>query len=221
MSDKLILIGTGEIANIAYEYFMKDSPYEIMGFAVNSEYKTTNKFRNLPVYCVENLSNEYPPESCKVFIAMGNGRLNYDRTHMYNVMKKKGYTCASYINSHSIIWHNVILGENCFILEQNVLQPFTTIGNNVFMWSGNHLGHQSHIRDNCFISSHVVISGMCEIGENTFMGVNSSVAHSVKIAKDNYIAMGAAINKNTKENSIYRGNPAQTFDITAKEYCGV
>ena len=52
-------------------------------------------------------------------------------------------------------------GDNCFILEDNTVQPFVTIGNNVTLWSGNHIGHDSVIEDDCFISSHVVVSGTC------------------------------------------------------------
>lgn len=221
MNDKLIIIGIGEIANIAYEYFSEDSMYDIKGFAVNSQYKKVDVFRGLPVFDVEKLKNIYSPKECKIFVAMGNGKLNYERTSMFYRIKEQGYTFANYISSNAFIWKNVSIGENCFILENNVLQPFVSIGDNVFIWSGNHIGHQTHIANNCFITSHVVISGMCNIGENTFIGVNSSVSEYINIAKDNYIAMATVINKNTKENSIYKGNPAQTFDVTAKEYCEV
>ena len=98
-------------------------------------------------------------------------------------------------------------------MENNVLQPFTTVGNNVTMWSGNHLGHRSIINDNCFITSHVVISGFCEIGENSYIGVNSCIADNVKIGKDNYIAMGSIINKNTKDNVMYSSEHSKNMNI--------
>ena len=53
------------------------------------------------------------------------------------------------------------MGDNCFIFEDNTVQPFVTLGNNLVLWSGNHIGHHSTLRDHCFISSHVVISGFC------------------------------------------------------------
>ena len=55
-------------------------------------------------------------------------------------------------------------GDNCFILEDNTVQPFVRIGSNVTLWSGNHIGHDSTIGDHCFISSHVVVSGHVDIG---------------------------------------------------------
>ena len=221
MNKKIIIIGIGETANLAYEYFTYDSDWEVEAFAVDKDYIKQDTFRDLPVVPIEEMIINYSPQEYSVFVAFGSGELNYQRTNMYHRIKELGYKFASYVSSKAFVWRNVEIGENCFILEDNTLQPFTKIGNNVVMWSGNHVGHQSKICDNCFITSHVVISGFCEVGKNTFIGVNSSVADGVKIAKDNFITMGAVINKNTVENSIYKGNPAIVAPISAKKFCRV
>lgn len=221
MNKKLVIIGAGETANLAHEYFTYDSDYEVVAFAVHSSYKKENEFKNLPLVEFEKISALYPKDEFFVFVALASEKLNYNRTKVYKEVKNLGYKCASYVSSKAFVWHNVKIGENCFILENNTLQPFVNIGDNVTLWSGNHIGHQSKIKDNVFISSHVVISGFCEVGENTFMGVNSCVADSVTIAKDNFIALGSVINKNTEENKIYRGNPAEASKISAKKFCKV
>ncbi|WP_244907954.1 acetyltransferase [Helicobacter pullorum] len=169
----------------------------------------------------EKISMFYPKDEFFVFVALASERLNYNRTKVYKEVKDLGYKCASYISSKAFVWCNVKIGENCFILENNTLQPYVSVADNVTLWSGNHIGHQSVIKENVFISSHVVVSGFCEIGKNTFMGVNSCVADNVKIAKDNFIALGSVINKNTEEDKIYRGNPAEASKISAKKFCKV
>ena len=218
---QIIIIGAGETANLAYEYFTYDSDYEVVAFSVNKEYIKEKSFKDLPLVEFENVEKIYSPKEYYAFVAISGEKLNRNRIKMYNAAKQKGYKMATYVSTKAFVWKNVKIGENCFILEDNTLQPYTEIGNNVIMWSGNHLGHQSVIKDNCFITSHCVISGFCEIGENSYLGVNSTVADEIKIAKDNFIAMGAVINKNTKEDNIYIGNPAKKTDISAKEYCGV
>ena len=218
---KLVIIGIGETANLAYEYFTYDSDYEVAAFAVDKDYISESSFKGLPVVDFAEVEKLYSPEEYDAFVALGSGKLNRDRTKMYFKTKEKGYHLANYVSSHAFVWHNVKIGDNCFIMEDNTLQPFTSVGNNVVMWSGNHLGHQSHIGNNCFITSHVVISGMVEIGDNTFIGVNSTIADKVKIAPDNFIAMGSVISKNTLENTIYKGNPAEPAKISAKMFCKV
>jgi sugar O-acyltransferase (sialic acid O-acetyltransferase NeuD family) len=201
---KLIIIGTGETGLIAYEYFQFDSEYEVVAFSVNKDYITENQINNLPVIAFETLETDFSPKDYEVYIAISSGKLNRNRTKVYNDAKDKGYKCASYISSNAFIWRNVEIGENCFIFEDNTLQPFVKIGNNVTLWSGNHIGHNTTIQDNCFISSHCVISGFCEIGQNSFLGVNCTIENNTTIARDNFIGAGALIQKNTKEKEFYQ-----------------
>jgi len=217
---KLVIIGTGEIGILAYEYFNHDSKYTVVAFSVSEKYVQNPTFLDLPVIPFEILEQRYSPEDFEVFVALGSGRLNRDRMKMYFEAKAKGYHLASYISSRAFVWHNVKIGENCFIMEDNTLQPFTEIGNNVVLWSGNHIGHRSIIRDHCFISSHVVISGFCEIGESCFIGVNASIGDNRKVARDNFIAMASSLNKNTKEDRLYSGNPAKDMHFSVREYFG-
>ena len=89
-------------------------------------------------------------------------------------------------------------GDNCFILEDNTIQPFVTIGNNVTLWSGNHIGHDSVIEDHCFITSHVVVSGHVRVGAYSFIGVNATLRNSIEIAPGTLVGAGAVIMKNTE-----------------------
>lgn len=218
MKEKIIIIGAGETAVLAYEYFSYDSEYDVIAFVAEKNYIKDKILCGIPVVPFETVELQYPPTLYKAFVAMYCSELNRQRTKFYNLTKKKGYNLVSYVSSKATIWHNVNVGENCFIFEENNLQPFTTVGNNVVMWSGNHLGHRSIIRDNCFITSHVVICGQCEIGENTIIGVNSSIGDFLKIAEDNYITMGTVVTKNTEKNKIYRGNPAISVGVSAKRF---
>ena len=210
---KIVIVGDGETAELAYEYFTHDSPHEIVGFAVESAYKKRDEFFSLPVVAFEEIEKHFVPQEHHAFCAISYTQLNRVRTRLFQTVKVKGYTCASYISSRAFVWHNAEIGENCFIFENNVIQYKVKIGNNVVLWSGNHIGHQTVVQDNVFISSHVVVSGYCEVGSNTFMGVNSSVANDVKIAPDNIIAMGAVITRHTEPRKVYKGNPGKPGEV--------
>jgi sugar O-acyltransferase (sialic acid O-acetyltransferase NeuD family) len=123
--------------------------------------------------------------------------------------KAKGYRIVSYISSRATIFDDLSANENCFILEDNTIQPFVRIGDNVTLWSGNHIGHHSVIGNNVFITSHVVISGRVVVGENCFIGVNATVRDHVKLANHSLLAAGSLINKDTEAYGVYTGTPAQ------------
>lgn len=221
MKNKLVIVGVGETARLAYEYFKHDSDYEISAFAVNREYIKAENFCGLVVVAIEDLEQKYTPKDYKIFVALGSGHLNRDRTNLFQFFKNKGYECASYISSKAFVWHDVKIGENCFILENNVIQSGCAIGDNVTLWSGNHVGHLSRVDDNCFISSHVVISGQVRVGKNCFIGVNSAIADFVNIQDDNFIGLGTVINKTTETNGVYMGNPAVKSPVPATRFCKV
>ena len=61
----------------------------------------------------------------------------------YDDAIRRGYTLISYVSSKATTFPGFTCGDNCFILEDNTIQPFVTIGNNVVMWSGNHIGHHT------------------------------------------------------------------------------
>lgn len=212
---KLVIVGAGEFAEIAYEYFTHDSPHEVVAFSVDREYIRSDRLFDLPVVAFEELETLYPPDRFAVFVAATYTQLNRVRTRLYRAAKAKGYTCLSYVSSKAFVWHNVQIGENCFIFEMNVLQYHARIGDNVVMWSGNHVGHRAKIADHCFVSSHVVISGYVEIGESCFLGVNSTIADFVKIGRDGIIGAGAVVLKNTEPEKVYRGNPATAAPVSS------
>lgn len=217
----LIIIGNGEIASMAYEYFTHDSNYRPIGFAIGAEYAESDEFEGLPLIPVEQMETRFPPTDVFAFVAIGDVQLNRVRAQQYYLMKAKGYRMASYVSSRCFAWHNVEIGENCFILEGNTLQPFARIGDNVTLWSGNHIGHRSAVGDHVFMSSHVVVSGFCSIGSHSFIGVNASIANGVSVAEDNYIAMASVIASSTEADSIYQGNPAERRKISARRFCRV
>lgn len=218
---KLIIIGDGETAELAYEYFTHDSPHQVVAFSVEREYAKKKTLFDLPVVPFEEIAERYPAADHQAFVAISYTQLNRVRARLYQATKLKGYECVSYVSSRAFVWHNVEIGENCFIMENNVLQYKVRVGNNVVLWSGNHVGHQTLIRDHNFISSHVTISGYCEIGESCFFGVNSCIANNVKIAKDCVIGMGAVVNKDTEERKVYVGNPARPLPKDSHATFGV
>ena len=219
--DRLLIIGDGEFAQIAYEYFTVDSPYEVVGFSVETPYLKRAELLGLPVVALETVEKSYDPLTTKVFVAVTSTQLNRVRARLYGMAKDKKYSFATYISSRAFVWRTAKVGENCFIFENNVIQHGASIGNDVILWSGNHVGHQTVIHDHCFVSSHCVLSGYCEIGERSFLGVNCTFADHVKVGKDCLIGAGALITKSTGDGLIYPGLATKPSSLGSLKYFGI
>lgn len=213
MNKKLVIFGAGPIGELAHYYFTNDSEYQVSGFVVDADYRDTDKFCNLPMTDYEKIEQDYPASEYDLFIAMSYSHLNEARKNKYLDAKSKGYTIASYISSKATVLTDKI-GDNAFILEDNTIQPFVTIGNNVTLWSGNHIGHHGTIEDHVFIASHIVMSGNCVIGESSFVGVNATLRDGIKIGKKNIIGMAAVIARPTDDEALYK--PVSTKPATLK-----
>lgn len=217
--EKVIIWGIGKIAEVVHFYLTTDSDYEVCAFCVDKEYKSTEEFHGIPVVCAEEVSLLFPPTEYKMSIPISYKSMNRFRTEKYLEFKKKGYSFVTYISSKAT-YYGTPVGENCIIMENNVIQPFSEIGDNVIMWSGNHLGHHSKIESNCFISSHVVISGAATIGESSFIGVNAAVRNDIRVGKFNLIGAGTVILQDTEDYSVFspdkdviRKLPIKSIDV--------
>lgn len=212
---QLVIFGTGDIAQLANYYFQTDSIHEVVAFTVDKEYLNGDSYEKKPLVPFDEIKAIYPPNKYSLFIALSYAQMNKFREVKFFEAKKKGYKLESYISSKCSYLSQFIPGENCFILEDNTIQPFVKIGDNVTLWSGNHIGHHSIIKSHNFISSHVVISGHCTIESNCFLGVNSTLAHNVTIAKETLLGAGAVISKHTKEREIYVPPRSTILDKTS------
>ncbi|MCF5921293.1 sugar O-acyltransferase, partial [Xanthomonas perforans] len=166
---QLVIVGAGEFAQIACEYFQHDSHYKVVAFSVERDFLLQTTVAGLPVVAYEELEQRYPPHDYAVFVAIPATQLNRLRTRFFQDVVRRGYCCATYVSSRAFVWQNAQIGANCFIFEGNVVQPFTRIGDNCVLWSGNHIGHRTVVQDHVFIASHAVISGYCEIGQGSFI----------------------------------------------------
>lgn len=213
MKKSLIIFGSADVAELAHYYFTTDSDYEVTAFSLDRDYIDVEEFCGLPVTPFETLQQIFPPGEHDLFIALGYSQLNEVRKTKYLAGKGMGYKLTSYISSRATVLNEGRIGENCFILEDNTIQPFVTIGNNVTLWSGNHIGHHSTIHDHCFIASQVVISGGVEIKPQCFLGVNATLRDHIVVGEKCVIGAGVVLLGDTEAEGVYIGSKTERSSI--------
>lgn len=215
---KVIIFGVQDFAQLAKFYLQHDSEHEVVAFSVHERYLPEGKiFEELPIVAFENVEEIYPASDFKFFAPMSPSRMNKIRESVYQQIKQKGYEMISYVSSKATVFPGAIIGDNCFILEDNTIQPFTSIGNNVVLWSGNHIGHHGVIKDHVSFTSHVVLSGHCVVESFSFFGVNATIRDGVHIGEGSFIAMAAAVTRDTEPWGVYKGNPAKKGETLSKD----
>lgn len=211
-SRKLLIFGSAEIAELARFYFDLDSPYQVVAFVVDDEFYSETTFQGLDVVPWSDALKKYPPSEYSMHVALSYRGLNSLRENKFKQCQSAGYELVSYVSSRATIFPDLKLGSNCFILENQNIQPRVTLEDNVMLWSGNHVGHGSTIKEHAYLASHVVISGHVEIGRRCFIGVNATIRDFLLIGDDTFIGMGAIVTRNLAEGSVVLPSKSEVIE---------
>ena len=201
------MFGTRQIAEVLAYYFERDSDYRIAAFTVDGAFLTESSFMGRPVVPFEEVAAHYPPSSHAMFVALSYAKMNAVRAAKFAAAKATGYTLASHLSPRAQAWDGLALGENSFVMEHNVVQPFARIGSNTTLWAGNHIGHHATVGDHCFLASHIVVSGGVAIGDNCFIGVNATLRDGITVAPRCLIGAGALILADTQPDQVFMSEP--------------
>ena len=215
---KVVIFGAGKIADEAYFYLKNDSPHEIVAFTVDREFLTGPEKLGLPLVAFEEVQDRYPADQHEMFVAVGYQDLNHFRARKYAEAKAKGYSLVSYVSSRASNFGNVAVGDNCLVLEFATIQPCSSIGNDVFIWSGNHVGHHASVGDHCYIAGNVVISGNTRIEPYCFIGVSATLGHEITIGRESLIGAGSLITKNVAPQSVYITPDTQKYRLDSTTF---
>lgn len=205
----IVIFGTGDIAQLAHFYFSEDTDRQVVAFTVDRKYLGDAEFCGLPVIAFDEIARAYPSGSYEMFIALSYSGLNQLRKDKFLAAQSLGYTLASYVSSRCTYLSKQPPGQNCFILEDNTVQPFVVIGDNVTLWSGNHIGHHSSVGSHCFLASHVVVSGGVSIGERCFVGVNATLRDHITVGENCVIGAAVTLLADAAPDGVYAAATAE------------
>ena len=217
---KVIIFGTGELAQRVF-FYLKDSDDEVVAFCANKSKIDKDELLGLPVIAFETIEETFPPSDFSMFIALAYSEMNKKRTKFFDEAKGKGYELYSFVHPSTKIWDEFEMGENCFILANNVIQPFVKIGNNVLIGSNNLISHNTTIGDNCFITSNVTMGGHITMGKNCFVGLSATINQRIKIGNECIVGVGTIISKDINDKEVYAENSSKKLPQSSEHISNI
>lgn len=199
----IVILGTGELSQLAHFYFTHDAGRQVAGFTVDAQFIRGDHFQGLPLEPYERLEQRFPPDAFDLFVAIGYSKLNAVRAERCARARAQGYCLASYVSTRASVWPGLELGGNCLVMEGNVIQPFAALGEGVIMSAGNVISHHCRIGDYCYFGAATNISGGVTIGERSFIGSNATVREHLRVGRNCIVGAGALILKDTADGSGY------------------
>jgi len=200
--ENLIIVGLSKTARHAYSFIKDHNLFNVIGFAVNEQYKTESSFLGLNVYSLERLKEEVEHDDFLVFVAMLWNHLNRDRKMVYDYCKKSGYRMANLISPLSSI-RSELQGDNCWIHDYVVIQQDAKLGSDIAIMSGTLIGANTIVGSHCFFGAHSLLGGGSTVGEQTFVGLSSTIFDDTTIGKKCIVGACTAVKRNMPDFSKY------------------
>lgn len=203
MKEKLIIFGCNTTAKQVFDFVKQYNLYEIIGFAVDSQYRKNESFCDLQVYDLEELNTIFDITEIKVFVAILWNRLNADRREVYERLKCKGFQFANLVSPLAVV-RGKILGDNCWIHDYAIIQSEAEIGEDCMIMAFSLIGAYAKVASHCFMGTKSTVAGECEIGEQTFIGINCTVFDNTKVGKKCILGACTVVKRNVDDYSIVK-----------------
>jgi sugar O-acyltransferase (sialic acid O-acetyltransferase NeuD family) len=198
----VVIFGTGTFAEMAAVYLNRDSPRDVLAFTVDGQYANAHRFHGLPLIAFDELLESHPPDRVDLLVAIGYSQVNGIRQSVYERCGDLGYGFVTYVSSKACVMSDEDIGENTFIFEASVIQQAVTIGNDVIVWAGSHIGHHSRIEDHCFIAPCAAISGNVVVRERSFVGLNATLRDGITVGRKCVIGAGAVVLRDQEDGTV-------------------
>ncbi len=218
MAQDIILVGNAITAQILYSYLGSDPRYRVVGITVDDEFVSSGGIGDLSSAPMSGVVTAFPPDACRVIMAIGYNNLNKVRESVFGRLKGLGYTIETYIHPEARVHSQIPLGEGSVVLPGAVIEPHVTVGANAMVWCNVTLAHHCSVAEHCWIASGTVVSGQAKIFRNTFVGVNATIVNGITVGEYNIIGAAALVSKDTKPNSVHLARSAEPLRYSSDDY---
>lgn len=216
MSKQLIIFGAGKISEAVSYYFNREKDYEIIAYVVDDAFALESTFLNKPLVKLSEVESLYSPDTCSVFVAIGYQGMNKVRTERFNFFKEKGYTFASYVSPY--VKGDFTLGQNSIVMDNAVMQPCVSLGDNVFVWGGAMIGHHVVIQHNCWLTGGCQIGGAVTVGTGTFVGLGAVVGNEVIIGDECMLGACTFTTRSLGEKTVLIAPPTAPHRLNSAQF---
>ena len=210
---RVVIFGSGTLAELAYYYLRQEMKANVEGFVVdklNKELSNEFKLNNLPIYSWSDFVKKFRPDQVKIHIAIAYKNMR-NKKKVFERVLAAGFNLINIVSKSAFISEDTILGLNNFIMPNVVLEPFTRIGNNNIIWSNSTICHNTHIGNHNFLASNVTFGGKSKVGDLCFFGFSSTITDYINVENEVLLAANSFLNKDAKTLTRFQGNPAEKF----------
>lgn len=210
---KIVIFGASYAGRMMRAYLERQGD-EVVAYTVDEKFLEAPTFDGLPVYPWERLEQHCPPGAVELLGPISHYEMNGFRRDRHRQAKARGYRLACFIHPSAQIYADHI-GEGAVILEFNIIQPGTWIGDGLVSWSGSVIGHDTHVEDYCFLSGSVTVGGRSRIGTGSFLSFGSLTKPGITLGERCALLNRAYVGADLPPLSVVKGRTDRPMRTTS------
>ncbi len=120
-----------------------------------------------------------------------------------------GFQFVNCIHPSAHISKHCHMGRGNVVMAGVAINPSTSIGNHCILNTNSSLDHDCTMENYSCLAPNAAVGGNCRLGEFAYIGIGTSVFHNVSVGRNCIVGGGSLVNRDTKADSVFFGNPAR------------
>jgi sugar O-acyltransferase (sialic acid O-acetyltransferase NeuD family) len=205
---RVVVLGAGGHGKVVLDALLAAEEHEVVGVLDDNPVKQGAHVLGVPVIGTsENLSGLASRLGFEgVAVALGD---NYLRERKFREVRAARLKPVTLIHPAATVSRFVELGEGVVILAKAVINPGTSIADNVCVNTSASVDHDNVLERSSHIFPNATLAGGVSVGEFSQIGCGAVVNPNLKIGKHSYVGAGAVVTRDVAEGVVAAGIPAR------------
>jgi UDP-perosamine 4-acetyltransferase len=136
---------------------------------------------------------------------VGSVKDNGPRRHVYEQLRKAGFTLPQVVHPTAWICKSATLGDGAQVMAGALIQHRVVLDANVLINTGAIIEHDCRIDAHVHICTGVRIGGDVTIGDGAFIGIGTTIRQGIHIGANALVGAGSIVVKNVEPGEFVGG----------------
>ena len=208
----VFVLGAGGHGKVIIDALLAAGGVDIRGVLDDDSSKVGGDVLGFPVLgtTMELVDFGWKHKVTKVVLAIGD---NYVRHKKFEQAKRAGFSIMGLTHPSACVSRFVTRGAGVVILAGAVVNPGSTIEDNVCVNTSASVDHDNLLLANCHIFPNATLAGAVTVGQFTYIGSGAVIIPSCVVGNYAYVGAGAVVVRDVEDGVKVAGVPARKIGV--------